>query len=141
MRTQRTFGLGVGALLLASPLAGRSQEAPQQASQVIEEVVVTGTYIRRQSQLDSPSPLITIGYEDIENLGVNEISDIEHLARRVVDEMRTPFLIEGHDIEIGTSIGIAMAPDNGTDADELIRKADAAVYVSKTSGRGTFKFC
>ncbi len=74
-------------------------------------------------------------------VGVNEVSDIEHLARRVVDEMRTPFPIEGNDIEIGTSIGIAMAPDNGTDADELIRKADAAVYVSKTSGRGTFKFC
>ena len=62
--------------LVATPLLGLAQQAPQQANQVIEEVIVTGSYIRRQSQLDSPSPLVTVGYEDMEDLGVNEISDI-----------------------------------------------------------------
>ena len=42
----------------------------------IEEIVVTGSYIRRESQFDSPSPLTTIGFEDIADLGVNEISDV-----------------------------------------------------------------
>jgi outer membrane receptor protein involved in Fe transport len=72
-RTKITLGAGLALVpLLAWPQ--QPQQAP--ADQVIEEIVVTGTYIRRQSQFDSPSPLTTIGYEDIEDLGVNEISDI-----------------------------------------------------------------
>jgi len=74
MKTARNLSLSF--CLGTTPLLGLAQQASQQANPVIEEVVVTGTYIRRQSQLDSPSPLITIGYEDMENLGVNEISDI-----------------------------------------------------------------
>lgn len=53
--------------------APRAQEA---SPGVIEEVVVTGTYIRRQSQFDTPSPLVTVAREDLEALGVNEISDV-----------------------------------------------------------------
>lgn len=50
--------------------------AQQGAGSVLEEVVVTGTYIRRQSQFDTPSPLITIGRDDLAALGVNEIGDL-----------------------------------------------------------------
>ena len=56
------------------PVAQPPQAA--QTPEVIEEIVVTGSYIRRGSQLDSPSPLVTIGYEQIQDLGVNEISDV-----------------------------------------------------------------
>ena len=76
MRTQQSFGLTLSACFAAISHPVFAQQPPQQANQVIEEVVVTGTYIRRQSQLDSPSPLVTVGYEDIEDLGINEISDI-----------------------------------------------------------------
>ena len=76
MRTQPLFGLTLATTIVAIPVLGHAQQAPQQAAPVIEEVIVTGTYIRRQSQLDSPSPLVTVGYEDMEDLGVNEISDI-----------------------------------------------------------------
>ena len=48
----------------------------QTGGAVLEEVVVTGTYIRRQSQFDSPSPLVTIGRDDLAALGVNEIGDL-----------------------------------------------------------------
>ena len=62
---------------VAVPLAGLSQQPSQSAAQgAIEEIIVTGSYIRRASQFDSPSPLTTIGFEDIADLGVNEISDI-----------------------------------------------------------------
>ncbi len=58
-------------------MAGLSQQPPPTAAQeAIEEIVVTGSYIRRESQFDSPSPLTAIGFEDIADLGVNEISDI-----------------------------------------------------------------
>jgi iron complex outermembrane recepter protein len=57
-----------GTLLL--PVAGHSQQP------VLEEIVVTGTYIRRPSQFDSPSPLEVIGREDIDALGAVRVSEV-----------------------------------------------------------------
>jgi predicted signal transduction protein with EAL and GGDEF domain len=50
-----------------------------------------------------------------------------------------PYTIDGNDIEIGASIGISLAPDDGVDGDELIRNADMALYHAKES-RGSFSF-
>ena len=61
--------------LAAYPPLGLSQQ-PAQTPEAIEEIVVTGSYIRRESQFDSPSPLTTIGAEQLAELGVNEISDV-----------------------------------------------------------------
>ena len=65
----------IGCCLGGYSLCGLSQQ-PVQSPGAIEEVIVTGSYIRRESQFDSPSPLTTIGFEEIADLGVNEISDI-----------------------------------------------------------------
>lgn len=75
---QHNFGLFVVALGCATVVAQPSfgQESEPAAAGPIEEVIVTGSYIRRQSQFDSPSPLGVIGSEDIQDLGVNEVSDI-----------------------------------------------------------------
>ena len=75
MRTQRPLRLVFAGCVAVLPLHGLAQQ-PAQGPGVIEEIVVTGSYIRRESQFDSPSPLTTIGFEQIEDLGVNEISDI-----------------------------------------------------------------
>ena len=57
-------------------LSQQPAQAPGAIDDAIKEIVVTGSYIRRESQLDSPSPLVTIDYEQIQDLGVNEISDV-----------------------------------------------------------------
>jgi predicted signal transduction protein with EAL and GGDEF domain len=49
-----------------------------------------------------------------------------------------PFLLPGHRVEIGTSIGIAIAPDHGRDQEQLLKKADLALYRSKSAGRNCF---
>jgi predicted signal transduction protein with EAL and GGDEF domain len=54
----------------------------------------------------------------------------------LVIEAGRPFVIEGHRIEIGASIGIAMAPLHGVDPDELLQNADIALYRAKAEGRG-----
>ena len=74
MSTRHYWRFAIACCLAAYPLLSRPQAA--QTPEVIEEIVVTGSYIRRGSQLDSPSPLVTIGYEQIQDLGVNEISDV-----------------------------------------------------------------
>jgi diguanylate cyclase (GGDEF)-like protein len=62
------------------------------------------------------------------------------LARRVVDELSVPYEIESHQVVIGASIGIAMAPADGTDADLLLKNADMALYRAKSNGRAGWSF-
>jgi diguanylate cyclase (GGDEF)-like protein/PAS domain S-box-containing protein len=64
----------------------------------------------------------------------------ETLARRLVRLMAEPFVIDGHLINTGLSIGIAIAPQDGTTSDHLMKCADLALYRAKSEGRGMFRF-
>ena len=64
----------------------------------------------------------------------------ESLARRIVETVGNPYYIEGHRLEISTSIGITLAPRDGAQADLLMKNADLALYRSKASGRDGFAF-
>ncbi|MBZ9653447.1 bifunctional diguanylate cyclase/phosphodiesterase [Phyllobacterium lublinensis] len=63
---------------------------------------------------------------------------IETLCENIITVVRHPFDIDGNHIFIGVSIGVAMAPADGTERTELVRKADIALYHAKTAGRGQF---
>ncbi len=60
------------------------------------------------------------------------------LARQIIALINEPFLIEGHSAFVGGSIGIALAPEDGSETEELMRKADLALYKSKSEGRNVF---
>ena len=62
------------------------------------------------------------------------------LAQAILDLAATPMLAGGHQIATGFSIGIAIGPANGTDADQLLKNADLALYRAKHDGRGVFRF-
>jgi len=62
------------------------------------------------------------------------------LAKRIQDAIGALFNLEGHHISIGTTIGIAIAPADGTDPDQLLRNADLALYRAKSEGRGAYRF-
>jgi diguanylate cyclase (GGDEF)-like protein len=62
------------------------------------------------------------------------------LAARVVEALSVPFDLGEHHVVIGASVGIAIAPDDGDDADRLLKNADMALYQSKDDGRGKFHF-
>ena len=62
------------------------------------------------------------------------------MADRLVKAIAEPFCICGHQIVIGTSIGIALYPSDGISGDELVRAADTALDRAKASGGGTFRF-
>ncbi len=66
---------------------------------------------------------------------LREVDDVLVIARRIVDLMRRPFLIDGLELSISGSIGAAVFPDHGRDASELLRNADAAMYHCKRAGR------
>ena len=52
----------------------------------------------------------------------------------------SPIDIDGHQVVVGTSIGIAVAPNDGTDPDQLLKNADLALYRAKSEGRGIHRF-
>lgn len=62
------------------------------------------------------------------------------LARRIVRIAGEPYEIEGQQIIIGASVGIAVAPIDGTHADTLLKNADMALYSAKADGRGVYRF-
>ena len=65
---------------------------------------------------------------------------VESICARIVAELERPFDLEGSQAFIGASIGIAVAPGDGTDRTELTRKADIALYKAKTEGRSRYCF-
>jgi diguanylate cyclase (GGDEF)-like protein/PAS domain S-box-containing protein len=62
------------------------------------------------------------------------------LAQRLIGALGQPFDLDGHQVVIGTSIGIALAPFDGRDPDQLLKNADMGLYRAKSDGRGTFRF-
>lgn len=86
----------------------------------------------------------------IARLGGDEFAVIEYvtdpvaettaLAERIRKALCEPFDLGDHQVTTGTSIGIAIAPRDGTDSDEVLKSADLALYSAKNGGRGSFRF-
>ena len=62
------------------------------------------------------------------------------LASHVVESIAAPYDIGGHQLVIGVSVGISLAPEDGKNPDELLKNADLALYRAKADGRGTYRF-
>lgn len=67
-------------------------------------------------------------------------SEAEMLARRIVKKLSAPYPFEGTDLRISVSVGIAIAPRDGSDLERLLARADAALYRAKGRGKGQLFF-
>jgi diguanylate cyclase (GGDEF)-like protein/PAS domain S-box-containing protein len=72
--------------------------------------------------------------------GLARPEDAVLLARRVLESIDDPFLLDGHSVVVGATIGIAMAPGDGDDSETLLKNADMALSRAKNDSRGTFGF-
>ncbi len=68
-------------------------------------------------------------------------ADAREVAGKLLKLFQTPFVLSGQNVYVDASIGIAMYPDNGSDADNLLKNAEAAMYYAKDQGRNNFQFC
>ena len=70
---------------------------------------------------------------------IDAVQDVASLSQRIVDALSQPYDLDGHQVVIGTSVGFALAPSDATQAAELLKMADIALYRAKADGRGTFR--
>jgi diguanylate cyclase (GGDEF)-like protein len=73
-------------------------------------------------------------------IGPENARDTEQLAQRIREVVSAPYEIDGHNVVVGTSIGIALAPSDGVSTDQLLKNADLALYRAKAGGRGAHCF-
>jgi diguanylate cyclase (GGDEF)-like protein/PAS domain S-box-containing protein len=71
---------------------------------------------------------------------INRREDAAIVARKILAALGEPFFIEGHEILLSASIGISIFPDDGRDAETLIRNADVAMYRAKQLGTGSYLY-
>ena len=62
------------------------------------------------------------------------------VARRLLDGLSQPFSLQGHEVVVGGSVGIAVFPSDGNNPEELLRNANSAMYAAKERGRGDYQF-
>jgi diguanylate cyclase (GGDEF)-like protein len=65
-------------------------------------------------------------------------NDVTNLADKILVALSLPFILDGHTVNISGSLGIAMYPDDGSDMDTIMSKADAAMYKAKHNGANTY---
>jgi diguanylate cyclase (GGDEF)-like protein len=60
------------------------------------------------------------------------------VAEKILEAIREPFVLDGNELRITTSLGISLYPDDGDDTETLLRNADSAMYEAKRRGRNNY---
>ncbi len=97
---------------------------------------------RLQSTVRETDVLARLGGDEfaiIQEGGADQHEGAISLALRIINTIAQPFDLNGHEASIGTSIGIALAPENGVEPEELLKSADLALYDVKANGRNDFR--
>ncbi|MEH2555868.1 diguanylate cyclase (GGDEF)-like protein/PAS domain S-box-containing protein [Bradyrhizobium algeriense] len=72
--------------------------------------------------------------------GIEDTDDVMKLVSRIFEAIRSPYQCLGHQVTTDASIGIALAPRDGSDIDRILKNADLAMYAAKAAGRRTYRF-
>ncbi len=129
-RVNETFGLAAGDELIRSV-----------ARRLLESVRKTDSVTRTIPEDRAPT-VARLGGDEFMIL-IAEVEDVPHVARvaeRLVQAVRRPVSLEGHDIVPAASIGIALYPHDGTEPDQLLRNANAAMHHAKEGGGNRYQF-
>ncbi len=98
---------------------------------------------RLKSSLRETDVLARLGGDEFAILlsgGAAQRDDAITLSVKIIEIVANPFDLDGHKVSVGASIGIALAPQDGIESDELLKKADLALYRTKSEGRNGFNF-
>ncbi len=97
---------------------------------------------RLRAAIRTSDTVARIGGDEF-NLLIPDVAYPEYaaeVAQKVLQEIRRPFQVKGHELNVSTSIGISVFPDDGAEIDTLMRYADMAMYYAKEHGRNMLQF-
>jgi diguanylate cyclase (GGDEF)-like protein/PAS domain S-box-containing protein len=108
----------------------------------VGDKLLRGVAKRLRSSLREEDTLARLNSDEfaIVQTGMTRPEDAALLSRRLLDAICDPYLLDGHSVVIGATVGIAMAPGDGEDSEKLLKNADMALSRAKTESRGTFAF-
>jgi predicted signal transduction protein with EAL and GGDEF domain len=72
--------------------------------------------------------------------GFKHLSRVAIVAQRMIDTIKAPFVVEGHELLVGVSIGISIYPQDGADISTMLKNADTAMYQAKAAGGNVYRF-
>jgi diguanylate cyclase (GGDEF)-like protein/PAS domain S-box-containing protein len=107
------------------------------------DALLRETAARLKALLRETDVLARLGGDEfaiIQSGAINQRDAASALADRIIAVVGEPFDIDGNQVNIGTSIGIALAPEHGTNPDNLLKMADMALYGAKSAGRNGYRF-
>ena len=100
------------------------------------------TAVRLRSVIRTSDTVARIGGDEF-NVLIPDMSCPEYaveVAQKILNEIRRPFAVNGHELTVSTSLGISVYPDDGEEIDTLMRYADIAMYYAKEHGRNMYQF-
>jgi diguanylate cyclase (GGDEF)-like protein/PAS domain S-box-containing protein len=108
----------------------------------VGDKLLRGVAKRLRSTLREDDALARLNSDEfaIVQSGLTRPEDAVMLAKRLLQAIADPYLLDGHSVVIGASIGIAMAPGDGEESEKLLKSADMALSRAKLDARGSFAF-
>jgi len=105
------------------------------------DAVLRDAAARFQAMLRSGDIVARLGGDEFTIILRAHRQEAEMLAKRLIAAIQAPFQLDPGPVNIGLSIGIAQAPQDGAEPDALLSAADAALYAAKAAGRNTYRLC
>jgi diguanylate cyclase (GGDEF)-like protein/PAS domain S-box-containing protein len=109
----------------------------------VGDALLCETAARLKASLRETDVLARLGGDEfaiVQDRENDQHGDAGALASRIIDIISQPFNIEGNEVNIATSIGIALAPEHATNSESLMKMADLALYRAKSAGRNGYRF-
>lgn len=95
---------------------------------------------RLEGILGSKGMTVRFGGDEFAVLApISKTGEIGQIAERVIDVVRQPVTAADHVLHVGVTLGVSLAPDHGREPEELLRRADIALYKAKAEGRGGYR--
>jgi len=108
----------------------------------IGDLLLQAAADRMRSCVRSEDLVARLGGDEfaIVQVSSTQTSDVSALAARLIEVVGAPYDLDGHQVNVGASVGIAIAPTDGDKPDQLMKSADLALYRAKADGGGDYRF-
>ena len=108
----------------------------------VGDALLRETAVRLKAALRETDVLARLGGDEfaiVQDRENDQCGDVGALASRIIEIVSQPFKIDGNEVNIATSIGIALAPEHATSSESLMKMADLALYRAKSTGRNGYR--